>query len=213
MPKSKPLFFNLCLLLILMGVASCSPGAHFDYRTSRQPEVYAKSVSQESAVSLTAHAGAGKIASGEGDGPGQHATDLVSKTAFAAAGKHDTGKYGPLPAKSLPSALVSAEGKEIIISRQEWKKVVKSLKGKSSRKEFLQKKAAASPAAPAYNPFNQGILAGLLILGLGTGIILLGSLLPTFGTILAWVMGVFVLILGVAFLALTLAGFSVRIIG
>ncbi|CAN5906811.1 hypothetical protein BH24BAC1_BH24BAC1_38590 [soil metagenome] len=115
----------------------------------------------------------------------------------------------------VPPAFVSAYQKEILLSRQGWKQSEWfRLKSNNLAKKFLpRKKSGNSLVSPAKNPFNQGILAAFLILGLGTAIIVLSSLLPSIGTILAWVLGVMVLLVGIAFLALTLMGFTVRIIG
>jgi hypothetical protein len=214
MSKIKPPFFNLSFLLILIGLASCSPKVHFDYGTTRQPTLFDRSGKGGPSASLTLQAAAGVNASGEEGNSASWSSGQEKKPDVPAAEALRTQVVLPVaPTKAFSAPPVTAEGKEILISRQKWKRTAKLIKNKTSQGLSLKKKGVGSPASPARNPFNQGILAAFLIFGLGIGFILLGSLLPPLGTILGWVVGVSILLVGVAFLALTLAGFSVRIIG
>lgn len=113
------------------------------------------------------------------------------------------------------SVAVSPAGeKKIVMSRAEARKLLKNFRQARKTNERASRDAnIKAPVASTQNPLNQGVVAALLILGIGLALILLGSLLPVIGSIIGWILGTAVISIGIAFLVLTVMGFSVRIIG
>lgn len=113
------------------------------------------------------------------------------------------------------SVAVSPAGeKAIVLSRSEARKLLKNFRQARKTNERTSREVnIKAPGASTQNPLNQGVVAALLILGIGLALILLGSLLPVIGSILGWILGTAIILIGIVFLVLTVMGFSVRIIG
>jgi hypothetical protein len=214
MQKIK-LLYSLVYLLLPCLLGSCRSTQQFDFRTYRQPDSFKRDSTEflESEPALTAAASPViqilekqiRSTSFHEDGLSNNLTinplSSLSSTKSVSADASASQEAAPIHSSQV---LKSKGARQAVKDLQkDWQKNNSA----SSQPEFI------STASLARNPLNQGIIPGLLIMGLGIGIIYLGTLLPTVGTILGWIIGVDVVLLGLGFLILTLMGFNVRIFG
>ena len=184
----------LVLLPLLPAFFSCRSSTFFDYRTQAQAVPLA-TPAPEADAPLMADASSFLQAEEQGQ-------DLPSAPHIS---------FTPVPSPASASSSANFNRATVFPSIPTATKLDLDLKEKPLLKKAKALKAAS---APARNPFNQGYLAAILVLATGVGLFLLGAMLPTIGTILVgYVLGGAVLLAGVAFLALTLMGFTVRIFG